>query len=136
MAADNGRLYAANEANGPTKDFEGGGVRRRLHCWSRASSIDPGGNAVSIDPVANEVYVDTGTKINVFDATSPYAKLNEITGGGLAASMGVAVNTTTHAVYAANGNKIMEYGYVAPPYHPLDNPAIRHAEHSADPPLR
>jgi hypothetical protein len=130
MAAENGRLYAANEAGGPTKDFEGGGFGGGF-TLVEGVNIDAGGNAVNFDPVANVVYVDTGTKITVLEATPPYAKLNEITGGGLAASMGVAVNATTHAVYAANGNKIMEYGYVAPPYHPLDNPAIRHAEHSA-----
>jgi hypothetical protein len=130
MAAENGRLYAANEAGGPTKDFEGDGFGGGF-TLVEGVQIDQGGTAVSFDPVANEVYVDTGTKINVYAATPPYAKLNEITGGGLASSSGVAVNATTHAVYAANGNKILEYGYVAPPYHPLDNPAIRHAEHSA-----
>jgi hypothetical protein len=129
MAAENGRVYAANEANGPTKDFEGGSFGGGF-TLIEGVVVDPGGTAVSFDPVANEVYVDTGTKINVLEATPPYAKLNEIT-GGLAGSSGVAVNATTHAVYASNGSKILEFGYVAPPYHPLDNPAIRHAEHSA-----
>jgi hypothetical protein len=130
MAAENERLYAANEAGGPTKDFEGASFGTGFTLVDGVQ-IDQGGNAVSFDPVANEVYVDTGTKINVYAATSPYAKLNEITGGGLNGSSGVAVNASNHAVYAANGSKILEYGYVAPPYHPIDNPAIRHAEKSA-----
>ena len=44
-------------------------------------------------------------KINVLESTSPYAKLNEITGGGLAASRASPSTATTHAVYAANGTR-------------------------------
>jgi hypothetical protein len=131
LAANDERVFAAGENNGPTKDFEGGSFGQAFFTLIEGVTVDQGGTAVSIDPVANELYVDNGTKINVYAAKAPYAKVNEISGGGLSASSGVAVNDTNHAVYASNGNKILEFGYVAPPYHPLSHPAIRHAEHSA-----
>jgi hypothetical protein len=132
LAADDGNLYAAGMPEGPTRAFLGSdfGAGPGLP-FVNGPIVDSGGTALAIDPVANDLYVDRGNQINVYE-TGQLGQVEEITEGSLIGSKGVAPNATSHAVYASNGSKIVEYGEVPPPYHPLDNPAIRHAEKSAE----
>ena len=80
--------------------------------------------AVSTDPATGDVYVDTGTIVKVFDSTgTPIATL----GGALSNSSGVAVSSSNHHVYATSGKQtITEFGYVIPPYRPIDHRGVVH----------
>lgn len=129
MAADEGRLFAAHELGQGTRDFEGDGFGAGL-VLVEGSLIDQEGSAVSIDPVDDEVYVNVGNAVNVYKTSGGYPKVNSIS-GGFSLSEGVAVNPDDKTVYVQAGAKVRKYDYVAPPYRPLDHPALAHAEHPA-----
>ncbi len=78
--------------------------------------------AVSTDPATGDVYADTGTIVKVFDSTGvPVATL----GGALSSSTGVAVRASNHHVFATSGKQsITEFGYVIPPYQPIDQQGV------------
>jgi hypothetical protein len=132
LAADDGFVYAAGAPNGPTRAFFGEdfGSGPGLP-FLNGPIIDEEGMAVSVDPIANDIYVDRGNRIHVYEAKD-FGRVVEITEGALIGSKGVAVNGNTREVFASNGSKIQKYTEVPPPYHPLENPAIRHAEKSAE----
>ena len=86
------------------------------------------------DPLALAQFYSTATG---------YPKVNEVTGGGLNASAGVATNATSNAVYVSNGSKILTLpdhvevfpknhdfqmvklgNYINLPYHGTDRPIL------------
>ncbi|HEY7257262.1 MAG TPA: hypothetical protein VH476_11345, partial [Solirubrobacterales bacterium] len=80
--------------------------------------------AVATDPGNGDVYADTGTLVKVFDSTgAPIATL----GGALSESTGVAVRSSNHHVFATSGKQsITEFGFVIPPYRPIDQQGVVH----------
>ncbi len=92
--------------------------------------LTAGVTAVATDPANGDVYANQGNKVTVFNQAG--AQINVLGGGSLTASVGVAVNSETHHVYATtNGANVVEIGYVVPLYRPINNPAITHAVEQA-----
>jgi sugar lactone lactonase YvrE len=129
LAADGGHVYAADQADGPTRDLKGEDFAFPFAFLSGAL-VDPAGSALATDSVAHELYIDGGNAIKVLSLPD-LEQVNEISGGGLTGSHGVAVDDTSHDVYASSGSHIIEFGYELAPYHPLSNPAILDAAFSA-----
>jgi hypothetical protein len=125
VAADNGNVYSFPWVEGPVKQYKASEFEES----SPSSSGVPLGvnaEALSTDPVTHEVYVDEGNQITTFNpAGEPQLTIGS---GDLSHSRGVAVNATSHHIYAAASpaGKVIEYGYHVIPYEPIDNPAIVH----------
>jgi hypothetical protein len=81
--------------------------------------------AVATDHDSGEVFVDKGPKIYVFDSSG--VATASFGGGAFSGSSGVAVRSSNHHVFATSGKQaVTEFGYVIPPYHPIEQPAIVH----------
>lgn len=132
VAADSaGHIYAANFFEGPVRRFLPASFVTGSPLSIAGVEVDPVAKALATDPATNDLYVDEGAKISVFDSTGTL--LETIGAGkfncGLLGSRGVAVDKTSHHVYAAcyAPSSIKEFGYEVPAYTPVDNPAILHA---------
>lgn len=94
--------------------------------------------ALTTDPETNELYVDSGKFIKVFDSSG--TEISNFGNGKLVCSpeypyysRGVAIDPTTKHTFASCLDSIAtfkgtirEWGFVQPPYSPVDNPAIVH----------
>jgi streptogramin lyase len=118
-----GHVYASSYSQGPLKVFNAFDFDAAGHY--RFSSPRSGtANTLTTDSGNDDAYVDAGDRINVFDSSG--ALKEELATGVISGSRGVAINTTTHHVYASTGSKIVELDSV-PPSEPIDNPALVHA---------
>jgi hypothetical protein len=128
-AADSaGRVYAAKFFEGPVKRFAAASFATGTPPSLAGTEVDSVAKALAIDPTSNELYVDEGNKIAVFDSSgNPLETIgqNKLSCGFLG-SRGVAVNKTSHHVYAScfTPSAVKEFGYEIPPYTPVNNPAI------------
>jgi hypothetical protein len=127
VAANDGDVYAGEWPSGPVRKYSASQFEAGFPSVS-GTFLDASANALSTDPVTHEVYVDEGSRITTFD---PAGNKQLTLGEGEFSGRGVAVNATSHHVYASNGGTIKEIGYFQPPYIPIDNPAIVHATHQA-----
>lgn len=92
----------------------------------------PPGHMVYVDPASDELYVDTGSKVVIFDSDGN--KVKEF-GAGRSGYGGIAVNggegagqdARAHHAYAVDGSKVIEYGTEPDVYTPIDDPAVLHA---------
>jgi hypothetical protein len=137
LSADNdGHVYASGYPNGPPRrfnasEFSPSGPLREGSTVTTAGI--PPSHLTYVDPSTNELYVDTGTKIVIFDAEGN--KLKEFGAGSISGYGGVAVNggegsgqsSRAHHVYAVNGTAVIEFGIEADTYEPVDDPAVIHA---------
>jgi hypothetical protein len=124
VAADtSGHVYASRWANGPVRAFEAASFEAPYGLQS-GTQIDANGRALATDPVNDDLYVNEGNQIQLFDSSGE--QLNTVGSGFLSGSRGVAVNGTSHHVYAPNALKIADFGYAPAPWHPIDNPAVIH----------
>lgn len=137
LAADKaGHVYASQYPNGPAKQFNAASFASGAPPNQAGTEIAASARALATDPATNDLYVDEGAKVSVFDSTGK--AIATIGQGKLACgelgSRGVAVNKTTHHVYAScfAPSAIKEFGYEDPGYHPVDNPAILHATNQAE----
>jgi hypothetical protein len=93
----------------------------------------PPSQAMGVDPSTNELYVNTGSKIVIFD--SAHDKVKEFGTGNVSAYGGISMNgglgagqsSRAHHAYAVNGTRIVEFGIAPDTYKPIDDPAIIHA---------
>jgi hypothetical protein len=139
-----GNVYAAQEveffsAPGPAFRWSASSFTNANPAPSvTGAEVTTKASALSTDPVTNELYVDAGKELKIFDSSgNEIAK--EIGKDHLNcspefnySSRGVAVNATTKHTFASCLNSIQtvkgtirEWGYSAPAYEPVDNPAIR-----------
>lgn len=138
LAADNaGHVYSTGFETGKVKRYEASEfeaspqLREGVEVKSLGSV--PPAHAVYADPSSNELYVDTGSKVVIFDAAGN--KLKEFGSGSVGGYGGVAVNggegagqsSRAHHAYAVNGSSIVEFGTEPDTYEPIDDPAVVHA---------
>ncbi len=142
VAADSaGKVYASQVFGGPVKRFAAASFSSGSPTQSAGIEIASAARALAVDPATNHLYVDEGDRISVFDsAGNPLETIGQgKLSCGFLGSRGVAVNSTTHHVYAScfAPSTIKEFGYEVPPYTPVDNPAILNAtKQVGDPHLR
>jgi hypothetical protein len=129
-----GPIYAAQYFEGPVKSFEASSFAPGSPPSVAGTEIDGSARALAVDPTTNELYVDEGNLVSVFDESgNPVATIGQgKLSCGFLGSRGVAVNASSHHVYAScfAPSVVKEFGYGVPPYTPVTNPAILHAAHS------
>ncbi len=124
VAADSlGHVYASRFANGPVRVFETASFESPYAIGS-GTQFNEASRALAMDPATNEVYVDEGNQIKIFDSSQEL--VSTMATGDISGSRGVAVNKTSHHVYASSGIGVAEFGYAVAPYHPIDNPGVIH----------
>jgi hypothetical protein len=122
VAADtSGHVYASRYANGPVRAFEEASFEAPYGLQS-GTELDPSSRALATDPVNDDLYVNEGNRIQIFDSSGE--PLNTVGSGFLSGSRGVAVNGSSHHVYAPNALKIADFGFSPAAWHPIDNPAV------------
>ena len=140
LAADNaGHVYASNYPNGPphrfnASEFTAEGPLRE----GTLLTVGGASHLTYADPSTDELYVDTGTKIIIFDSSGNRVK--EFGEGAISGYGGIAVNGGEGAgqigradhVYAVNGGKIVEFGIEPDTYEPVNDPAVLHAVRDHD----
>ncbi|HEX3242834.1 MAG TPA: hypothetical protein VHQ97_07115 [Solirubrobacterales bacterium] len=138
LAADNaGHVYSTGFETGRVKkyeasEFEATAQLREGVEFKSQGSVPPA-HAVYADPASNELYVDTGSKVVIFDPAGN--KLKEFGAGSISGYGGVAVNggagagqgPRAHHAYVVNGTSIAEFGIEPDTYEPIDDPAVVHA---------
>jgi streptogramin lyase len=129
VAADSAEnVYGSQWSNGPVKRWVASNFSDSPSSFP-GTIVSAAGSALYADPFSNDVYVDIGDRINVH--TSGGVLKEALAQGEISGSKGVAVNGSTHHVYVANGQSIVEIGYVVHPLEPIDAPAIRHGVRAA-----
>jgi hypothetical protein len=129
-AADgNGHVYASGFSEGPVKQFLISSFASGSPPGQAGTLINSSSKALSTDPATHELFVDELSQVGVFNEAGE----RQSTISGFSGSRGVAVNTNNGHVFVAQGaaNKVTEFGYVLPPYHPIDNPGIVHGVNQA-----
>jgi hypothetical protein len=122
VAADtSGHVYASQFANGPVRAFEASSFEAPFAVGS-GTQFNNASRSITTDPVTDEVYVNEGNQIAVFN--SALVPVQTIGAGQLSGSRGVALNGTSHHVYAPSGPNVVEFGHELAPYHPIDDPAV------------
>ena len=131
----NGHVYAA-QSNNVAKRFSISSFATGSPPVQSGTELDTPTTAMSADPVTNEVYIDEGPQIAVFDQEGN--RVQTISGSGaFSGSRGVAISeaagpTKGHVYVSAQAaGTISEFGFLIPPYVPINNPAILHAEKQA-----
>lgn len=126
--------------------YEGVGFAYRWSASSFAASpqevtgteVGSAAGALAVDPGTNDLYLDTGKFIKVFNSGG--TETGNFGNGKLVCSpefpynsRGVAIDPTTGNSFASCldsvatlSGTIREWGFVQPPYAPIDNPAIVH----------
>jgi hypothetical protein len=127
VAVAGGKVYAR---------FEGGEVKRYATSsflpgppvTPASKQIVTGARGVGVDPETKNAYVTLGNKINVYDDDEAATLLESFGTGSLTNSSAVAVRASNKHVFASsNNNRVVEFGYVVPPYTPIDHHAIVNA---------
>jgi sugar lactone lactonase YvrE len=130
VAADGkGRVFSVGAVEGPLKFFTVGefaaspptvpGEEIKLK-----GSVPPS-TEVSVDPSTDDLYVNTGTKIVLFDSTlKPITTFGEESLGG---SRGLAVRASDKHVFASLGTSVIEFGVEPEKFIAIDNPAVLNA---------
>lgn len=137
VAADSaGHVYASQASDGPVRRFVSVSFVTGTPPNTAGVEISSSSKALATDPATNEVFVDEGNRVAVFDATGKaLGRIGEgKLGCGALGSRGVAVNKTTHHLYAScfAPSVVKEFGYEVPAFTPVDNPAILHATAQAE----
>jgi hypothetical protein len=121
-----GHVYAEQAPEGPVRSFKRSEFSASFPP-ADGELIAENVTALTVDPATNNLYlVNEGSRVEVFN---PAGELLQTFGEGEIGELaqGIAVNATTHHVYVATGEAVVDFGYVPPTYQPLSNPAIVHA---------
>jgi sugar lactone lactonase YvrE len=134
LAADSAsHLFAAAKSDGSVRRFVTGAFATGAPPTSAGLETGSVALALAADQATHDLYVDEGEVVSVFNsAGNPVASIGQgKLSCGFLGSRGVAVNTSSHHVYAScfEPSTIKEFGYEVPPYTPVDNPAILDAAH-------
>jgi hypothetical protein len=128
-AADgNGHIFVNNYSDGPLKRFSTTAFAPGTPPGQAGTTILDASRALGSDQATHEVFVSEGNTVGVFDEDGN--RLSTISGeGAFSGARGVAVRSGTGHVFvsAKSAGKIVEFGYLLPPYKPIDNPSIVHA---------
>jgi sugar lactone lactonase YvrE len=126
VAAAGGKVYVNMLGEEEVRKFQTSDFALGPPPAPTATHLGTGTQGVATDPATGDVYLDEGNRVRVLDSSG--APTGLVLGTGqLAGSVGVAVNGSTHHVYATRaGAFVTEFGYEQVPYAPVDNPAIVH----------
>jgi hypothetical protein len=119
-----GHVFGLNYQNGPLRSYPAS-LFASSPPLLEGTVVSAFANGFALDPSTNELMISMGEHIDVY---SPFGDLKEeIAKGAITNSHGIAVNGANQHVYALNESQVVEIGYVAVPFKPIDNPAVRHA---------
>jgi hypothetical protein len=128
-AADGaGHVFANNYPDGPLKRFGITAFAAGPPPGQAGTTVSEVSRAVAADQATHELFVSEGNVVAVLDDEGN--KISTISGeGAFSGARGVAVMSSTGHVFVAakSAGKIVEFGYLLPPYAPVDNPVIVHA---------
>ncbi len=135
LSVDNaGRVYSSGPYNGTTRRYLASEFE--VSPPTREGVLVKTNNTTKltyVDPATAELYVDTGSKVMIFDSSGE--KVKEFGEGNVSDYGGIAVNggegagqsSRAHHAYAVNGTKIVEFGLEPDTYEPVEEPAVIHA---------
>ncbi len=125
---------ASSEGHVYTWPYTGGAIQQFDSSAFSAGFPTPAGKAFATglnaqsDPQNGDLYVDEETGITQYDPAGDVIEKF----GHLSESHGIGVNGKTGHVYATTaGGTVVDYVYAAPPYEPIDNPAVVHGVRNA-----
>ena len=126
VAADtSGHVYVSAFPSGPLYRFEASAFAASPPELTGVQITSPALTAY-VDPGTDELYVNQGSKITVF-APGGGKELLSFGEGHIFGSSAVAVNSTSHHIYANSGANVVDFKRVQPPFVAIDNPAVVHA---------
>ena len=126
VAADTaGHVYVSAFPSGPLYRFESSAFKASPETLAGVQITSPNQN-VYVDPGTDQLYVNQGSKIAVF-APGGGEEIGTFGEGELFGSSAVAVNSTSHHIYANSGANVIDFERVQPPFVAIDNPAVVHA---------
>ncbi len=133
VAAGGGVVYASQWSQGPLRRFP-------MSSFSVSApellgkQVTGQSKTMYVEPSTGDVYVAQGKQIAVYTADEEEELPDRFVGVGKLneESLGVAVDGTTHHVYATKEESIIAFGYEVVPYRLIDHPGVLHATEQSE----
>jgi hypothetical protein len=131
VAADtSGHVYVSAWPSGPLYRFEASAFAAAPPTLGGVQITSPALSAY-VDPETDELYVNQGSKIEIF-APGGGEEIMSFGEGQIFGSSAIAVNSTSHHSYANSGGSVVDFARVQPPFVAIDNPAVVHGTREAE----